>query len=203
MVAKRRVRVDGMAHFPQPLPVSGDALGIMVNTKIADIAVKLILPMEAYSDVGAGLIPPTDEKGTEIAPALNSFRNEWGIKSDETTYMISAARASFLITPPTADDPLPEDLRRLGEQFGSWFDIVYHWAYAWSGLSMQRSNQVRPNAFHFIVPRVGLRGSGIHVNVVMSSGTRPLSRRQVEAAFAKASNGIHLPTEHRLLMSAG
>lgn len=204
MTTHRRIRVDGIAHFPESLPVSADALGVTVDTRIGKNRVKLTLPIEDSGGIGMPLAPPRNALGVEIPAPLAIFGDEWGMKVGADVYMIGAARASFLVTLPSENNKLPEDLRDLGDQFFLWFDTVYNWASTWSNLQTRKTGAVRPDAFHFVGPKSGrLTGSATHISVVMSNELRPLSRAQVESACSKASKGIRLPAEHRLLMQAG
>lgn len=197
-MSKRR-RFDGVAHFPESLPVEADALGSVHAAKIGSHKVTFTLPVAGS---GMSVVAPKDSRGNDLMePVLREFKGYWGYRSTERLYYISMARASFLLT-PTPNIATSKEYGELGSSFFSWFDIVWHWTAAWSGEPLNSQiGDLRNSAFHVPTGDGRMAGTGTSLGGIFLGAT-PLSRSQVEGAFRRASAGQHLPTEHQLILAS-
>ncbi|MGP3985090.1 hypothetical protein [Streptomyces sp. KR80] len=196
MVTRRR-RYAGIAHFPEALSVGSDALGLTEEVKIGQHKVRLTLPV--FDPDSEKLAGPPDER---LLPdsVESAFSDAWGYQSGGDLYRVGAARSSILLV-PASNMATSDELRRLGESFFRWFDIVFHWATAWSGELVRQVGPKHSSAFNVITDGANIVGSGVSLGGVYLVGV-PLTRDQVVGAFRRASRGEHLPPEHRLLLDA-
>jgi hypothetical protein len=185
-------------QFPWPLPIHVEALGQIEKVNIGGYAVHLVLPV----DSGGGEVgPPLDFRGAPLAHELErSQRNQWGYRSTQSLYYVSAASSSFLLR---KEEKMYDssDLKALGNAFVIWFRMVQEWASAWSHEPLRDSDRSYGSAVTIPTGDGFLTGSGGILSRVFF-GAQALRPDQVSGAFRRASRGDRLPVEHLMLLSA-
>jgi hypothetical protein len=205
----RRIRFHGVAEFPWKIPVREECLGMLDRIRVGNRSVEIALPINGAgtheTPPGAPLLAPQDYRGQPLAgPAISASTVNWGFRFSANLHYIGAARVSFLLTPASSIYTSPEFLE-LHQDFLNWFDIVQHWAAAWSGVPLRIGG--RQESISLILTKDNRTvGTPIlffpAVTVDLTAKAVPLSRTQLQSAFRRASQGNQLPVEHRLLLSA-
>src|SRR5258708_2884013 len=100
--------------------------------RVGTHSIEIALPIAHSEKNGSSLVAPLDYRSQPLAePLLSSSARNWGYRSSANVYYVAAARVSFLLTPKTNMATSSEFLE-LGQTFLKWYDIVQHWAAAWS-----------------------------------------------------------------------
>lgn len=196
----RRVRFHGVANFPWQIPAEADCLGMLDRIKVGTHSIEIALPIGDPEANGALLVEPQDYRGEPLAVPLINLRTLWGYRSTANLYYIRAARMSFLLASANNVVTSPE-FGELEREFLKWFDIVQHWASAWSRQPLREIGGPQESILHILTKENQVIGTPIRFPGVFFGAT-PLNRAQLQSAFRRASRGDQLPVEHRLLLSA-
>jgi hypothetical protein len=168
--------------------------------KIGTHFIEIALPIDDFEENGAMLVAPQDYRGGPLAGPLINLRTEWGYRSTANLYYIGAAKVSFLLA-PTDNVIMSPEFRELEREFLKWFEIVQHWASAWSGQPLREIGRPQGSILNLLTRENRIIGTSIRLPGVFFGAT-PLNRTQLQSAFRRASRGDQLPVEHRLLLSA-
>jgi hypothetical protein len=168
--------------------------------RVGIYSINIALPISDAETNGAPLVVPQDYRGEPLAEPLINLRALWGYRSTANLYYIGAARVSFLLA-PTDDVVISPEFRDLEREFLKWFDIVQHWASAWSNKPLREIGSPQESALQILTRDNHIVGTPIRFPAVFFGAT-PINQAQLQSAFRRASRNDQLPVEHRLLLSA-
>lgn len=131
---------------------------------------------------------------------MKAFEGRWGYRSTRHLCYVEAASASLLLHSQEGMHGSKEFTHLAGEFF-RWFRTVQEWASAWSGEPLMDFDATHNPAIHIPDGNKYLTGSPA-IGRTIFIGARPLSQAQLSGALRRASQGEHLPVEHRMLLSA-
>lgn len=196
-------RITPLLSLPAALLVREEVLGSTHSVEIGGVQIGLTFPRIDPNSISSDwpkLVSGLGDTGVAHNRMVESLNLGWGDRTNNS-WGVRALSAAFDVSTDAHPRETPE-AGTVADNLEAWLTLAREWISAKGSAPMRGDRWNRDSVVHDLHGHE-YWGLGAVIGGVLISGLEGASTEEVRAAFARATRGHRLPTEHRLLLDAG